>query len=74
MAGLPHRRADVTGGAIATGEEQQIHPGIAQGQGGSPGVLSARLRPGRPMDDAMGQPQLGGEVGPHLFGHRQQLE
>ena len=22
----------------------------------------------------MGQPQLGGEVGPHLFGHRQQLE
>ncbi|MNV89803.1 hypothetical protein D3C71_1841290 [compost metagenome] len=74
MAGLPHRRADVPGCAVATGEQQQIHPRFPQGQGGGPGVLGARLGPGWLVDDAMRQPQLGGKPLPHLPGHRQQLE
>ncbi|MNV89801.1 hypothetical protein D3C71_1841270 [compost metagenome] len=74
MAGLPHSRADVPGCAIPTGKEQQIHPGFAQGQGGGPGILGARLGPGGLVEDAVRQRQLGGQCLPHLPRHRQQLE
>ncbi|MNP39286.1 hypothetical protein D3C76_1328580 [compost metagenome] len=74
MAGLPHSRADVPGGTVPAGKEQQIHPGLPQGQGGGPGILGARLGPGGLVEDAVRQRQLGGQCLPHLPRHRQQLE
>ena len=70
----PDRVVDVAGGAVATGEEHQVHRGALHLEGGPPSVAGRGLAGGDGAYHRRGQAAFTGLVLAHLAGEGDQLD